>query len=145
VEGFVPWGNVWKSEDNFWESVCPFTMWVPGIKLRSSDLATILLTHWVISLPFSHLYPPTPFLHPDSCPLSTATVQWVSSDHHVASGWQGPGSAEGTNSPPASHPSKHFCSLQLPPSRVSTSCFYKSQFFILLVFPLDIFCCFSHW
>lgn len=50
--GFIPWGNVWRSEDNFWESVCSFIMWVTG---SNSDHQA-----WRQSpYPQSHLMPPS--------------------------------------------------------------------------------------
>lgn len=49
--GFIPWGNVWRSEDNFWDSVCSFIMWVTG---SNSDHQA-----WRQSpYPQSHLVPP---------------------------------------------------------------------------------------
>lgn len=47
---FIYWGGatmpMWRSEDNLKESVLPFTMWFPGIKLRSSSLTAS--TGWAI-------------------------------------------------------------------------------------------------
>lgn len=40
--------HVPKSEESLWESFSPSTMWIPGIELRSSDLAASFFTYWVI-------------------------------------------------------------------------------------------------
>lgn len=38
---------VYRSKDNLWESILSFTMWVPGIEHRSSDLQASAFAHLV--------------------------------------------------------------------------------------------------
>lgn len=43
-------GNVWDQKDKCGSQFPSLTMWIPGIKLRSSDSVTDTITHWALSL-----------------------------------------------------------------------------------------------